>query len=130
MWTNARCTGVAQIGCLILFVAAFAGCKGKEDLGKAKSSVETALTAWKNGDNPQQLASQGIEITDPDWNAGFRLTDFEIKDASSLPQQGPRVVVELNLKNKAGKKVVTEVAYEVLMSEKVKIGRDAFHVGK
>jgi hypothetical protein len=105
-----------------------AGCGAKEDLGKAKSSVETCLVAWKKGDPPKSLAGQGIEITDPDWSAGNKLLDFTVKNVTSQAQQGPRVVVVLNMQNRAGKKVNTEVAYEVLLKDKIQVGRDAFHV--
>jgi hypothetical protein len=116
---------------LLALAAAFSGCKSKDDLPKARSLVETALNSWKNGEDSKLLVSQNIEIVDPDWLAGQRLLDFTVKDAASQPQQGPRVVVVLNLQNRAGKKVETEVAYEVIMKDKIaKIGRDAFHVGK
>lgn len=105
------------------------GCGGqKEDLKKAKSVVETALNHWKSGEAADKLVSQGIEITDEDWVGGANLLDFTIKSATSLPQQGPRVVVTLNLQKRNGKKLNSEVAYEVLLADKVKIGRDAFHV--
>ena len=105
------------------------GCGKKDDLNKAKTVVETALDSWKKAENPQQLVGQGIEITDPDWQAGHRLLEFAVKSASSQPQQGPRVIVVLTMQDKTGKKVDTEVAYEVILTDKAKIGRDAFHVG-
>jgi hypothetical protein len=106
------------------------GCGAKEDLGKARSSVETCLAAWKKGDQPKSLVTQGIEISDPDWSEGKKILDYSVKDASSQTQQGPRVVAVLNLQNRAGKKTTTEVAYEVLFKDRIQIGRDAFHVGK
>lgn len=109
-------------------LVALIGCSTKEDLGKAKASVETCLNAWKQGGDPKGLASQGIEFTDPDWVAGNKLVDFALKNASSQAQQGPRVVAVLNMKNRAGKNVNSEVAYEVLFKDTIRIGRDAFHV--
>lgn len=116
------------IGATCLFVAALAGCARKDDLNKAQSVVETALESWKKAEDPRSLVGQGIEINDPDWKAGHRLLDYTVKSAVSQPQQGPRVVVELNLQTKAGKKIRSEVAYEVIIADTVKIGRDAFHV--
>jgi hypothetical protein len=106
------------------------GCGPKDDLKKAKSVVETSLNHWKSGEPADKLASQGIEIYDEDWKAGNKLLDFTIQNATSMPQQGPRVVVLLSMKRRNGKKVDTEVAYEVLLTDKAKIGRDAFHVPK
>jgi len=119
---------ILTTGAFMLLLAALAGCSAKEDLGKARSSVETCLNAWKQGGDPKTLASQGIEFTEPDWIAGNKLVDFTVKNASSQNQQGPRVVVVLNMKTRAGKKLNSEVAYEVLFKEKIQIGRDAFHV--
>lgn len=115
----------------IMNLAFSSGCKAKDDLPKSRSVVETALNSWKNGEDTKSLANQNIEMTDPDWFAGAKLLDFTVKDASSQPQQGPRVVVVLNLQDRAGRKKETEIAYEVIQSGKQsKIGRDAFHVGK
>ena len=112
-------------GLLLVFV--FCGCSAKPELGKAQAAVETALNSWKNGEDSKQLASKGIEIAEPDWSAGFRLVDYTVKNTTAQPQQGPRVVVVLNMKDRSGKKVDTEVAYEVLVKDKIQIGRDAFH---
>jgi hypothetical protein len=115
----------ATVVAMLFFLS---GCGPKEDLNKAKSSVETALNHWKSGEPADKLASQGIEMFDEDWKAGAKLLDYSIKNSASMPQQGPRVVVTLNLQRRNGKKADTEVAYEVLMKDKIKIGRDAFHV--
>lgn len=119
---------IRTLSACLLFLTLVAGCSRKEDLNKARALVETALETWKKAGDPRSLTAQGIEFIDPDWKAGQRLLDFTVKPAMSQPQQGPRVVVVLNMQSKAGKKVSTEVAYEVIMDEPVKIGRDAFHV--
>ncbi len=116
--------------CLVLAaLVALSGCAAKPDLGKASNVVETALDSWKKGEDPRQLASRGIEITDPDWSGGNRLLEYTVKSTTAQPQQGPRVVVVLKMQDRAGKTVQSEVAYEVLLNDGIKIGRDAFHVG-
>ena len=109
----------------------FCGCGAKAELGRAEQVVKTSLEAWKAAETPQQLTDRAIDIAEPDWKAGYRLLDFQVKNASAQPQQGPRVVVVLTLQNRAGKKLSKEVAYEVIFKDhnKVSIGRDAFHVG-
>ena len=113
---------------LLVFVC---GCGPKADLDRAENAVRESLEAWKAGGQPHQLSDWAIDIAEPDWKAGFRLLDFQVKNASAQPQQGPRVVVVLTLQNRAGKKLNKEVAYEVNFKDqgKVSIGRDAFHVG-
>lgn len=105
-----------------------AGCGARPNLPKAEDVVKISLEKWKEGATPGQLVEQGIEIADPDWAAGDRLIDYEIKAVSAQPQQGPRVVAVLQLQKRAGKKATEEVAYEVILAEKIRIGRDAFHV--
>jgi len=107
------------------------GCGAKAELGRAEDVVKTSLDAWKGGGNPQQLTDRAIDIAEPDWKAGYRLLEYQMKNASSQPQQGPRVVVVLTLQNRAGKRTNKEVAYEVIFKDnnRASIGRDAFHVG-
>lgn len=113
----------------ILVLTILSGCAAKDDLNRARAVVETSLEAWKSGADPKTLASQDIEFLDPDWQAGHRLKSYSVKSAASQPQQGPRVVVVLDLESKSGKKMPnTEVAYEVILNKTAKIGRDAFHV--
>jgi len=122
-----------QYGVICLFlVLLLSGCKKKPDLGNAEEAVRSSLEAWKEGRTPQQLAEQGIEMADPNWTAGDKLREYELKTTSAQPQQGPRVVVVLHLQTRAGKKEKMEVAYEVLFKDegKISIGRDAFHVGQ
>lgn len=131
MFKNMR--HISEAFALLLFAGmlALTGCKSKDDLPKARTLIETALNTWKRNEDPKSLLSQNIEFIDPDWSAGNRLLDYTVKDASSRPQQGPRVVVTLQIQNRTGKKVETEIAYEVIMKDKIaKVGRDAFHVGK
>lgn len=104
-----------------------AGCGGSADsVPKAEASVRSALDVWKSGESADKLPA--IKIVDPDWAAGYRLIDYSVKASTAQPQQGPRIVVTLNLKNKAGKTTSREVAYEVLDGNPIRIGRDAFHV--
>jgi hypothetical protein len=119
--------GAVVIGVLVLL----SGCGPKAELARAEDAVRTALEAWKGGGTPRQLTDRAIAIADPDWTAGYRLLDFQVKGASAQPQQGPRVVVALQLQGRGGKTVSREVAYEVIFRDqnKVSIGRDAFHVG-
>jgi hypothetical protein len=124
---NPLCTKSAISFAVTLFVL---GCGAGADLEKPRTAVESFLDRWKNGETPRQGAGADTEIADPDWEAGYRLLDFKVTEVSAQPQQGPRVVVVLSLQNRAGKKMNKEVAYEVILHDKVRIGRDAFHVGK
>src|SRR5688572_7855521 len=87
---------------------AVCGCASGPNLEKAEESVKVALEKWKEGGSPKQLLSQDIDIADPDWKAGYRLLDYQMKSTTAQPQQGPRVVVVLKLQDSGGKKVSKE----------------------
>jgi hypothetical protein len=84
-----------------------AGCgSGRSELDilpsedKARAALETALAAWQNGQAHGKLqgSSHGIEVVDRVWQAGGKLTSFEILQAEDKP--GPRwFSVKLTLKN-------------------------------
>jgi hypothetical protein len=66
---------------------------------KARAALETALTAWKNGEKMGNIKgdSCSIEVGDRVWMAGKKLAAFEILGAEDKP--GPRwFSVNLTLK--------------------------------
>jgi hypothetical protein len=58
---------------------------------RARQALETALTAWKEGQpKPANLSvgKVGVAVVDPAWTSGQKLSTFEI--VSEEPGQGPR----------------------------------------
>src|SRR5262245_60917687 len=102
---------------LLLFALALAGCSksGPEKFipseGQARQALETALAAWKNGqEKPGKLSlgKVGIEVVDANWSAGQKLTAFEI--VSEEPGEGPRFfTVKLTLAKAKGPETVKYV---------------------
>ena len=94
---------------------------------KAEAVVERFLDAWTRGDSPEKFAeaNPSIQVTDPDWKAGYRLLSFLGKDAKQSQQTPPRFLcrVSLSVQDRKGKKLDKEVAYDVRMEEKIVIGR-------
>lgn len=77
---------------------------------KARTALEKALTAWKNGEKCGKLQgdAQGIEAVDRVWQAGGKLTAFEIVRAEDKP--GPRwFAVKLTLVGSAEPRMVNYV---------------------
>ncbi len=81
----------------LLVALAAAGCSGHGPgkfipaEARARQALETALTAWKNGqDKPGNLRLDkvGVEVVDPAWSSGQKLSAFEI--VSEDPGEGPR----------------------------------------
>lgn len=114
-----------------LFVA---GCGGSgsslpaDELSRAETAVSAALAAWKNGESSAQWHKRAPEFTfvDPDWRAGVRLTDFEIRRTEGRPGENARIWTTLTLAGPRRKSEVREVVYEANL-EKRAIARDAFN---
>ena len=65
----------------------------------ARKALETALTAWQNGERVGKIdsASPTIQVVDSKWRAGQKLQGYQILRA--LPRDGPKhFVVRLTLK--------------------------------
>lgn len=58
--------------------------------GSARSALEQALNAWKNGQAPGALSgSPPVQVVDSVWGSGKTLDAFEILQEE--PPEGPRV---------------------------------------
>ena len=81
---------------ILVLVAPFAvGCGGGRHIpagGASKQSLETALTAWREGKpvGTQAGTSPTIQAEDGDWRAGKKLTAFEIVSEEPAPADAPR----------------------------------------
>jgi hypothetical protein len=101
---------------LALF-ASLAGCSGQSTVesfhpaqDRAREALETALTAWQNGqEKPGRIetAEPAVQVTDAAWDAGSKLKSFEISD---LPGDSPRKFsVKLSLEGAATPQEITYV---------------------
>src|SRR5262249_37167722 len=91
----------------LIAVACLTGCGVRpraspldEDL--ARTSLRTALEAWKKGDSPATLknGSPSIVAQDPDWVAGTRLVAYELASEDRRVAENLFVPVELTLETK------------------------------
>jgi len=97
-------------GLLLLSLGLFtAGCSRGNSVASfhpheddAREAIETALTAWQNGlEKPGVI--DGVQLVDPTWAAGAKLTSFEIVE--EFPGESPRKFsVKLNLAGTAAPK--------------------------
>jgi hypothetical protein len=129
----ARWLPILSVPLTLALLGPLSGCGGKrslaeDDLDRARKGVQEALDAWKKGGPPPKkgVLSPQVEITDPDWAAGYRLTGYEIKRVEGWEGTNARSWVALSLQSRQGKKVEKEVVYEIRLGEKVVIGRDPF----
>jgi hypothetical protein len=94
---------------------------------KAERFVDEFLDCWARGESPDKLADRNpsIQVSDPDWKAGYRLTSFLIVETKQ-DQGTPGHVqcrVALSLADRKANKSEKEVKYDVRVGDKIVIGR-------
>ena len=101
----------------------------KQPTDKALAVVEQFLDAWNRGEPSDKFAdsSHPIQGTDPDWQAGYRLSSFLTAEAKQSQDQPDRIRcrVALSLQDPKGRKWDKEVVYDVQMGAKSVIHRAA-----
>jgi hypothetical protein len=103
--------------CMLLLAA---GCGGPSlqapaDSGQARQALCTTLDAWKRGKSVESLrgASPAVQVNDPDWPAGYRLTNYQVADQEARHGIDLRYRVALTLKDPKGRIVRRNTTYTV-----------------
>jgi hypothetical protein len=115
----------------LIAVALLAGCGGVRpraaplDENLARTSLKTALDAWKKGDSPAALkdGSPSIVAQDPDWVGGARLLAYEIGGDGERIAENLFVPVKLTVKTKKGKQAQSQVKYVIGTSPQIMVFR-------
>ncbi len=112
-WCSGRTVAVVAYG-LVLLLGAGCSNRGYDRFvpaeTTARQALETALTAWKNGQRPGRIETgpPAIDMVDTKWKAGQKLGKYEI--LKEEPGVGPRwFSVRLTLQSPAGEQVVRYV---------------------
>jgi hypothetical protein len=98
---------------------AFAGCSSslppETDAARGREALKTVLDTWKRGGAPDELknATPSITVRDPDWAAGYKLTDFEIAPEDGRAGVDLLLSVKLSLTLADGKTRDKKVGYIV-----------------
>jgi hypothetical protein len=96
----------------LAFVAMFSGCdtsqtRYKPTSGEARSSLEAALTAWRDGKPYGSVAgTPPIQVGDSAWQAGQQVESFEIGDEEDNGDTTKQFIVKLKMKKPAGEQSV------------------------
>src|SRR4051794_34186742 len=82
------------------------------DPEQAGAALQTALAAWKQGEDPAELRERHPPITfnEPEWQAGKALVAFAPGNVELLGRQG-RCSVKLTLRDKSGKTTERTIRY-------------------
>ncbi len=106
---------------LLAALIALAGCgtgprrAGAVDPVRAREALRTTLDHWRRGEAPATLteASPAITAQDLDWEAGFRLVNYEVLDDGRDDDANLRIPVALSLRDPRGRPVEKHVTYVV-----------------
>ena len=134
-WTSLHTTlqdvSLAFIVLLITFVSAGCSGSGQDSVepNVARETLNTALTAWKSGETPEQLQSRSpaIVVQDMDWTAGAKLHDFALQGDGKAVGANLSIEVELSLVDSKGKTTKPKVWYLVGTDPALTVFRDMLH---
>ncbi len=92
----------ATLGCLAasLAMAIPAGCGGLKptDPDQARETLSLALNAWRDGRSMDDVTtgSPPITVADPSWKAGYKLTGYQVSEATKTVGFDLNIPVELD----------------------------------
>ncbi|HWG42457.1 MAG TPA: hypothetical protein VN688_06685 [Gemmataceae bacterium] len=105
---------------LCFAVLLLAGCGGPSlqtpaEPTLARDTLRSVLDAWQRGDALDSLrsASPAVQVNDPDWLAGCRLTDYQFISDGTRAGIDIRFPVLLTLKQPNGRTIRKNTAYMV-----------------
>jgi hypothetical protein len=98
------------------------------DAQKARETLRTALESWKKGDASTALesASPPIYIIDPEWQAGAKLTDYEILGDGEEKDAHLFCKVRLKVRAPGGKEAQQEVTFVISTAPNLTVSRKIF----
>jgi hypothetical protein len=103
-----------------LLALACGGCTGAgteryiPDEKAARTALETALSAWKNGEPYGRIASVSppVQVLDTQWQAGQKLAGFQVLKEEQEKGNGPRwFTVRLTMQKPAGEVTVRYIVF-------------------
>ncbi len=94
------------------------------DGDRARSALKATLDSWKQGQPP--TAQAGVTVQDMDWEAGYRLVDYQVLDEGKVENANLRCPVALTLRDPQGREVKKKVKYIVGTSPAVTVLRELF----
>lgn len=95
---------------------------------RARDTLRAALESWKKGDKVDALqnASPPIYVIDAEWQAGFRLKDYQIVGEGEAMDAHLLCPVKLVLSSPTGQEVKREVTYIVSTAPNLTVSRKLF----
>jgi hypothetical protein len=101
---------------LLLFLIGCLGSRPPEtDPAKGREALKGVLDTWKKGGTPDDVkkGSPAIVVSDPDWEGGYRLLEYDIAPTDRRAGVDLRLTVTLTLENPKGKTVRKTAGYVI-----------------
>lgn len=104
----------------LVFLVSLAGCGGSGsphpvDADEARSTLQSVLQSWQDGDTPESWSQRSPEVVvqDLEWQSGSKLESFEILGEGNPQDANLHCDVKLNLVTPEGEQVERTVTYLV-----------------
>ncbi|HEV3263534.1 MAG TPA: hypothetical protein VG013_42250 [Gemmataceae bacterium] len=121
-------SGVVLLGIAVIVIV---GCSRPQRAGPvnpsaAREALRTSLESWKKGDQMRSLRerSPAIVVQDLDWEAGYRLIDYQIIGDGKDDNVNLLCPVQLTLVDKQGRQVKKKVSYIVSTDPRITVFRE------
>ena len=114
---RARKTSPSSHLATLLLLAIPLGCGGLEptDPDMARETLSLALDAWRDGRSVEDVTNgkPPITVADPAWQAGYKLSRYQVSDTAKAAGFDLKIPVVLSLQDPKGKVVEEKVKYTV-----------------
>jgi hypothetical protein len=106
-----------------------AGCSGDSrpapvNSAQAQEALKTALESWKEKKSIDAVRSaSAITVQDQDWEAGLQLVSYKIQGSGKAVDAHLYSLVELVLRDQAGKEIRKTVTYMITTSPHITVFR-------
>jgi hypothetical protein len=114
--------------CLCLVSGCGGGLAPDSNPEDARTALEAALQAWKNGESPKDLESHNpaLVMNDPDWRAGKTLLQYRMQSTGTMFGRQVRWEVQIKVKDRSGKTTERKANYIIDTIPRLVIVRDIF----
>jgi hypothetical protein len=114
-----------------LLLALPLGCGGNQEVAdpdQARQALVSVLDAWHDGRSLDEVTggNLGTTVADPSWKAGFKLSRYEVAEATQTTGLDRMIPVELWLRDPKGKEVRQKVRYTVSLAPSRTVLRSPF----
>ena len=117
----------------VLMMSMIPGCAGNSpasstDTNEARSALDRALSAWRDGKTTDALKSEEppLEASDHQWRNGLHLVRYEVHKELLPSGSGQSFRVTLWLKDEHSKQTKVITQYDVATTSPIRVARAGF----